>query len=85
LRGFDEVSASRGRRWGIARSVDGADAFDGATVDGHLARHFASVERREVGGDASWETRAELHTYLDALPVPGRTPHLRIRGGKECG
>ncbi len=51
---------------GSRPSVDGVNGFDGASGHVHLARWFASVERREAGGEVSWETRADLQAYLDA-------------------
>jgi SAM-dependent methyltransferase len=43
-----------------------SDAFDGHNGADALARHFASVERRDTSGEVLWENRAALQAYLDA-------------------
>lgn len=42
------------------------DAFDGHNGAEALARHFASVERRDTSGEVLWESRHALQAYLDA-------------------
>jgi SAM-dependent methyltransferase len=59
---LDELWSVVGRR----PTPDGANDFNGGTGDRHLARHFATVERREAAGEISWESRADLQQYLDA-------------------
>jgi SAM-dependent methyltransferase len=56
---LDEVWSAVGRRWP-------ADAFNGENGGEVLARHFASVERRDTSGEVLWENREALQSYLDA-------------------
>ena len=73
--------------WSAVGRHAACEAFNGENGGRALARHFATVERRDTGGEVLWQDRPALQAYLDAYielagsltAPPGPYPFLARR------